>query len=125
MERISAKDHGSTKCPSVIPFEILNSEGPFEVASFEHFGLERPFNMAAMIVFTPKALSEGDVSRLECTVRFRAVILCGVLAEGKAVVYPSWARKQMLSGLFEFERTNILLNIVGYVLSPRYLDRHI
>ncbi len=27
--------------------------GPFEVASFEHFGLERPFNMAAMIVFTP------------------------------------------------------------------------
>lgn len=47
-----------TKCPSVVPFEILHSEGPFEVGSFEHFGLERHFNMAAMIVLMPKFLSE-------------------------------------------------------------------
>ncbi len=67
MQRISAKDHGGTKCPSVVPFEILHSEGPFEVANSEHFGLERHFNMAAMIVFTPKCPSEGDISRLECT----------------------------------------------------------
>ncbi len=67
MERISAKDHGSPKCPSVVPFEILHSEGPFEVDSFEHFGLERHFNMAAVIVFTPKCPSEGDISRLERT----------------------------------------------------------
>ncbi len=40
MQRINAKDHGSPKCPSVVPFEILHSEGPFEVAYFEHFGLE-------------------------------------------------------------------------------------
>ncbi len=67
MQRICAKDHGSPKCPSVVPFEILHFEGPFEVASFEHFGLERPFNMAAMIVFIPKCPSEDDVSRLERT----------------------------------------------------------
>ncbi len=67
MEIISSKDHGSPKCPSVEPFEILHSKGPFEVASFEHFGLERPFNMTAMIVFTPKCPSEGDISRLERT----------------------------------------------------------
>ncbi len=54
MQKISAKDHGGPKCPSVVSFEILHSEGPFEVANFEHFGLERCFNMAAMIVFTPK-----------------------------------------------------------------------
>ncbi len=60
-ETISAKNNGG---PSVVPFKIINSEGPFEVASFEHFGLERPFNMAAMIVFT----SEGDISCLESTV---------------------------------------------------------
>ncbi len=46
---------------------ILRSDGPCEVVSFEHFGLERPFNMAAMIVFTPKCPSEGDISRLERT----------------------------------------------------------
>ncbi len=68
MQRISAKDHGGPKCPSVVPFEILHSKGPFEVASFEHFGLEQPFNMAAMIVFTPRCPSEGDISRLERTV---------------------------------------------------------
>ncbi len=33
------------------------------MASFEHFGLVPPFNMAAMIVFT----SEGDIFRLERT----------------------------------------------------------
>ncbi len=49
MQRICAKDHGGPKSPSVVPFEILNSEGPFEVASFEQFGLEWPFNMAAMM----------------------------------------------------------------------------
>ncbi len=55
LERISAKDHGEPKCPSVLPFEILHSEGPFEVDSFEHFCLKWPFNMAAMIVFTRRA----------------------------------------------------------------------
>jgi len=44
------------------------SEGPFEVASFEHFSFKRPFSMAAMIVFTLKCPSEGNVSHLECTV---------------------------------------------------------
>ncbi len=67
MQRICAKDHGSPKCPSFVPFEILHSEGPFEVASFEHFGLEQPFHMAAMIVFILKCPSEGNISRLECT----------------------------------------------------------
>ncbi len=62
MQRISAKDHGGLKCPSVVPFEILHSQGPFEVANFEHFGLERHFNMAAMIVFSPKCPLEGDIS---------------------------------------------------------------
>ncbi len=32
MERIFAKNHGGPKCTSVVPFEILHSEGPFEVA---------------------------------------------------------------------------------------------
>ncbi len=54
---------------SVVPLEILHSEVPFEVASFEHFGLERPFNMAAMIVFSPMCPSEGDIYRLERTDR--------------------------------------------------------
>ncbi len=60
MQRICAKAHGCSKCPSFFPFKIFHSEGPFEVVSFEHFGLERPFNVAAMIVFTPKCPSEGD-----------------------------------------------------------------
>ncbi len=51
MERICSKDHGGPKCPLVVPFEILHSEGPFEVDSFEHFGL------ATMIVFTPKLIA--------------------------------------------------------------------
>ncbi len=68
MQSICAKDHGGLKCPSVVPFEILHSEVPFEVDSFEHFGLERHYNMAAMIVFTPKCPSEGDISRLERTI---------------------------------------------------------
>ncbi len=63
MQKICAKDHGGPKWQSVVPFEILHSKGPFEVASFEHFGLVPPFNMAAMIVFT----SEGDIFRLERT----------------------------------------------------------
>ncbi len=29
--RISAKDHGGPKCPSVVPFKILHSEEPFEL----------------------------------------------------------------------------------------------
>ncbi len=69
-ERISVKDHGGPKCPSVVPFKILHSKGPFEVDNFEHFGLERPFNKAAMIVFTPKGPSEGEISRFEHTVIF-------------------------------------------------------
>ncbi|ROL54856.1 hypothetical protein DPX16_23308 [Anabarilius grahami] len=64
---VMTKDYGGPTCPSVVPFEILHSEGLFEVASFEHFGLERPFNTAAMIVFTAKCPSEGDISRLERT----------------------------------------------------------
>ncbi len=32
MERIFAKNHGGPKCTSVVPFEILHSEEPFEVA---------------------------------------------------------------------------------------------
>lgn len=66
MQSICAKDHGGLKCPSVIPFEILHSEWPFELASF---GLEQHFNMAALIVFTPKCPLEGDISCLECTAR--------------------------------------------------------
>ncbi len=62
------RDHESPTCLLVVPFEILHSEGPFEVASFEHLGLERPFNMAAMLVFTQKCPSEGHLSRLERTV---------------------------------------------------------
>ncbi len=65
MEIVSIKDHGG----GVVPFKILYSEGPFEVANFEHFGLERPFNMAAMIVFNPMCHSEGDISCLECTTK--------------------------------------------------------
>ncbi len=61
MQIICAKDHGGPKCPSIVPFEILYSKRPFEVASFEHFGLEWPFNMTALIVFTPKYPSEGDI----------------------------------------------------------------
>ncbi len=79
MQRISAKDHGGPKCPSVARFEILYSEGPFEVANSEHFSLERHFNMAAMIVFTPKCPSEGNISCLERTERphvwFRRIVL--------------------------------------------------
>ncbi len=30
MERISARDHEGQKCPSVVPFKILHSKGPFE-----------------------------------------------------------------------------------------------
>ncbi len=37
MQRICAKDHRGPKCPSVVPFEILHSEGPFEGVSFKHF----------------------------------------------------------------------------------------
>ncbi len=68
MERICAKAHGCSKCPSVVPFKIFHFEGPFEVASFEHFGLERPFNVAVMIVFIPKCPSEGGTSHLERTI---------------------------------------------------------
>ncbi len=70
MQRICAKDHGSAKCPSVVPFEMLHSEGPFEVASFEHFGLDDPSIWRPWLFFTPKCPSEGDISRLECTISF-------------------------------------------------------
>ncbi len=36
-------------------------KGAFEVVNSEHFGLERHFNMPAMIVFTPKCPSKGDL----------------------------------------------------------------
>ncbi len=32
------------------------------MANFDHFGLDRDFNMVAMIVFTPKCPLEGDIS---------------------------------------------------------------
>ncbi len=51
--------------PSVVPFKNLHSEGPFEADRFEHFGLERPFNMAARSLLIPKCPSEVDLSRLE------------------------------------------------------------
>ncbi len=51
------------KCPSVVPFKICKE--PFEIAFFLHFGLERPFNMAAMIVLTSKCPSEADLACLE------------------------------------------------------------
>lgn len=43
--------HGSAKCPLVVPFEILHSEGPFEVAHL--FGMTLQWPMA-MTVFTLK-----------------------------------------------------------------------
>lgn len=67
MQRIRAKNHGNAKCPSVVPFKIFHSKGPFEVDSYEHFGLEWPFSMAVMIVFTPKCPWEGNISRLQYT----------------------------------------------------------
>ncbi len=70
---------GGPKCPSVVPFEILHSERPFEMARFEHFGLEQPFNMVAMIVFTSKCPLEGDISHLECTVLLLLDFLFGLL----------------------------------------------
>ncbi len=49
--------------------EILHSEGPFKVASFEHFGLERPFNLWLPWLFSLwSALPEGNISHLERTV---------------------------------------------------------
>ncbi len=45
------------KCLSVVPFEISDSKGPFEVASFEYSDW----------FFTPKCPSEGNISHLEHT----------------------------------------------------------
>ncbi len=59
MQSICAKNHEGPKCPSVIPFKILHSEGPFEVASFEHFGLER-LHYGGHDCFTPYKI------KLEC-----------------------------------------------------------
>lgn len=49
----------------------LYSEGPFEVPSYEHFGLEWPFNIAAMIFIilcqkfhTMSHLKRGDLKIL-------------------------------------------------------------
>ncbi len=44
------------------PFEILHSKGLFEVSSFEH---------AAMIVFTLKCPSDGDISHLKRTANLK------------------------------------------------------
>lgn len=59
--RHHAKNHGAVERPSVVPFKILYSEGAFEVASYEHFGLEQPFDMVAMTDLTPKCPLEGDI----------------------------------------------------------------
>ncbi len=64
---------------SVVPFEILHSQGPFEVTSFKHFSFEKPFNGHNIegflktevfktghfrIVHTLKCPSEADLSHL-------------------------------------------------------------
>lgn len=59
--------HGDTKCPSVIPNKIFYSKGPW-VGSYEHFGLEWPFNMA-----TVKGTSEGNISHWEHTIEFNSL----------------------------------------------------
>lgn len=43
------------------------------MASFELFGLELLFNMAAMSILTPKCPSEVDLSHLECSDGFDSV----------------------------------------------------
>ncbi len=67
MQRICAKDHGGRSVHQLYPSKSFIPKGPLKWPVFEHFGLEQHFNMAAMIVFTPKCPLEGDVSRLECT----------------------------------------------------------
>ncbi len=66
--------HGGPKCTSVVPFEILHSEGPFEVAVLStsvwndpSIWLNDPNGNMTVIVFTPKCPSEGDISSLEHT----------------------------------------------------------
>ncbi len=48
------------KGPSVVPIK-----GPFEMVSFNHLSLERHFNMATMIILTPKCILEADISHVE------------------------------------------------------------
>lgn len=71
IEYICAYNHEGAKWPSDVPFKIRHFEEPFEVSSFEHFGLKGPLNMASMIVFTPKCPSEGKIFRFGRTPRFQ------------------------------------------------------
>lgn len=49
------------KRPSVVPIK-----GPFEVVSFNHLNLTlKHFNMATMIILTPKCILEADLSHVE------------------------------------------------------------
>ncbi len=50
---------GGPKCPSVVPFEIPDSEGPFEVASFEHFDWEWHFNFHSEVPFGGRYIPFG------------------------------------------------------------------
>ncbi len=47
------------------PSKMQHSEGPIDLASFEHFSLEQPFNMAAMTDFNQNCLPEVNLSCLK------------------------------------------------------------
>uniref|UniRef100_A0A672R6E1 RNA helicase n=1 Tax=Sinocyclocheilus grahami TaxID=75366 RepID=A0A672R6E1_SINGR len=71
MQRICTKDHGSPKCPSDVPFEILHSEGPFEVASLS----TSVWNDPSIWRFEPNlllSLSFLKGEKYEVTLRFKA-----------------------------------------------------
>ncbi len=61
------------RCPTIklaqrissLPFEMQHSEGPIDLASFEHFSLEQPFNIAAMSDFNQNCLPEVNLSCLK------------------------------------------------------------
>ncbi len=52
---------GARSVHQLYPSKSFILKGPFEVSSFEHFGLERPFNTAAMIVFPLKCPLDSDI----------------------------------------------------------------
>ncbi len=56
-------------------------KGPLKGLVLSTSGLDRAFSMAAMIVFTPKGPSEGDISRLEC---IRVLLL---FVNGRSLLY--------------------------------------
>lgn len=84
VRRLLAQRIMGAKCPSVVFFEILHSEGSFEVSSLITFSLEQSFKMAAMIVLTPKCPLEADLSLLEHSQCF-CVRLAGLLQCFKAL----------------------------------------